>query len=518
YADVHLQPYPGEDPTLFAGLLRIILQNGWEDAEFCARHVDGLDTLRDAVAPFTPEYVAGRAGVDVDDLHAAAKLFALESKRGIAVSATGPNMSPRSNLAEHMIEVLNVVCGRVIREGERVPNPGAMSPRKPVRAEVVAPKRDWETGYKSRVRGIGMINGEKMAGAIADEILTPGQDQLRALIIDGGNPANALPDRARAIEALSALELLVTIDPYLSETAQLAHYILPPTLMFERPDLPLMFERSAFPEPFAQYTPALITPPADAEVVDDWYVFYALAQRLGLPLKFAGAELDMQNAPSSDDLLALLVNGSQIPLDEIKQYPQGKVFELEPLYVSPARPERADNKFAVMPADVFAELAEVAAENPANALIRNGQQFDLRLSVRRSRDVMNTAYRDVPAIHKRVPFNPVFMHPDDMKTRGLNEGAPVLVESAHGRIEAIVEADATMRRGVVSIYHGFGKPPRGTGSDGQGGYENFGASTNDLIPDSAEFVEPINAMPWYTAVPINIVARDVAHREILQRA
>ncbi|MET0378149.1 MAG: molybdopterin-dependent oxidoreductase [Spongiibacteraceae bacterium] len=511
YADIHLQLFPGEDPTLFAGLLRCILANGWEDREFCARHVNGLDALRRAVDPFTPEYVERRAGVPAGKLIAAAELFASTSQRGIAVSATGPDMAPRSNLAEHLIEVLNVVCGRFLREGDTVQNPGAMSPRRPIRAEVIAPGRSWETGYKSRVRNLGTLYGEKMAGALADEILTPGDGQIRALIVDGGNPVNALPERGRAIEAMQALDLLVTIDPYMSETAQLAHYILPPTLMFERADLPLLFERSGFPEPFAQYTPAVLPPPAGSEVVEDWYVFYALAQRLGLDMQFEGTPLDMQNAPSNDDLLALLLRDSEVPFDEIKKHPGGKVFELPPQTVAAAKPERAANRFEVMPADVFEELAEVAAEDAAQALQRGGRQFGFRLSVRRSRDVMNTTFRDVPAIRKRVPYNPVFLNPQDLQTLGLVDGAPVFIESAHGRIEAIAEADATMRQGVISMFHGFGKMP-----NQHTDYEDGGVNINDMVP-TGEYVEPINAMPWYSAVPVDIVARAADEHDQPQR-
>jgi anaerobic selenocysteine-containing dehydrogenase len=503
YADIHLQPFPGEDPTVFAGLLRCILENGWEDRAFCAAHVNGVDALRLAVAAFTPAYVEQRAGVPADQLVAAAELFAATSQRGIAVSATGPNMAPRSNLAEHLIEALNVICGRFVRAGDAITNPGAMSPRRPVRAEVIAPGRSWETGYKSRVRNLGTLYGEKMAGALADEILLPGEGRIRALIVDGGNPVNSLPERERAIEAMNALDLLVAIDPYMSETAQLAHYILPPTLMFERPDLPLLFERTAFPVPFAQYTDAVLPPPAGADVVEDWYVFYALAQRLGLAMNFEGHPLDMQNPPTTDDLLALLLHESEVPLDEIKRHPNGKVFELPPQVVDGPKPERAANRFEVMPPDVFEELAAVAQETPLAAVLRNGRTFRFRLSVRRSRDVMNTTFRDVPAIQKRVPYNPVFVNPQDLQKLGLAEGAPVFIESAHGRIEAVVEGDASMREGVISMFHGFGKMPQAATY-----YEDGGANINDMVP-TGDFVEPINAMPWYSALPVDLIAREV---------
>lgn len=498
YADVFLQPYPGEDPTVLAGIIRILLDEGWHDREFCDRYVNGVAELATAVEPFTPDYVERRAGVAAGLLRQAAAVFA-QARRGTATSGTGPDMAPRSNLAEHLVECLNVVCGRFLREGEQLPNPGAMSTRRTVRAEVIAPDRCWETGPKSRVRGLGMINGEKMSGALADEILAPGEGQLRALIVDGGNPVNALPNRARAIKAMASLDLLVTIDPYWSETAQLAHYVLPPTLMFERPDLPLLFEKSAFPEPFAQYSAAVVTPPADSEVVEDWYVFWALAQRMGLALKFAGIELDMTQPPTTDELLALMLRDAQVPLDVIKQRPAGHVFELPPQMVAGPRPERSNNRFEAAPPDVVSELGSVAAESVDIGNMRSGQHFSYRLSVRRSRQVLNTTYRNLPQIRRRMPYNPVWIHPDDLAALGVEAGATATIRSAHGEVRAVLEPDPSMRQGVVSMSHGWGGLP------GNEVYRYHGASTNDLVPDDDLNVEPINGMPWFSALPVDIV-------------
>jgi len=119
-ADIFLQPLPGEDAVLLAGMLRLILERGWQDREFCARHVGDLGTLRAQLQPFTLDYVARRTDVPAAQIEAATALFAQQSRRGAATSATGPDMSPHSNLAEHLVEVLNVVCGRFIRAGEEV--------------------------------------------------------------------------------------------------------------------------------------------------------------------------------------------------------------------------------------------------------------------------------------------------------------------------------------------------------------------------------------------------------------
>ncbi|MFI5321126.1 MAG: molybdopterin-dependent oxidoreductase, partial [Myxococcota bacterium] len=123
HAAVHLQPKPGEDPTILAGLLRVILHAGLHDQPFLDEHVRGLEALRAAVEPFTPEYVERRAGVPAAELTRAAHVFA-RAKRGCANAGTGPNMAGHGNVTEYLLLALITVCGRWLRAGERVPNPG----------------------------------------------------------------------------------------------------------------------------------------------------------------------------------------------------------------------------------------------------------------------------------------------------------------------------------------------------------------------------------------------------------
>ena len=497
FADLHLPVKPGEDPTLFAGLLNVIFEQNWYDSKFCECHVDGLEPLKAALRPFTLGYVSARTGVDASLLYDAAKLFAYTGTRGIAVSGTGPNMIPRSNLAEHLIELLNVVCGRFPRAGEPVANPGVFSAPRRTYADVVAPTRSWETSLRSRVRNLGMMMGEKMAGVLAEEILTPGDGQIRALIVDGGNPVNALPDRSLAVKAMSDLDLLVCIDPFLSETAQMADYVLPATMMFERPDIPLLFEKTANPVPFAQYTDAIVAPP-NQEVVEDWYVFWALARRMGLTLNFSGRSLSTQVRPTTEFLLECLASEAKVPLNIIKSHPRGAIFDVPVEFVQPSRDARAANRFQVAPDEVLRELAEVHEENINHNEYRLGKRYPLRLISRRAREVMNTGYRQMDFVRQRMPQNPLWMHPSDMQLRGLQSGQTVDLTSAHGTLCVEVHSDATMREGVVSICHGWG------GSGGSLDHtQEIGVNINDIIP-LGDFVEAINGMPWFSAVPVEV--------------
>ena len=299
FADIFLQPLPGEDCTILAGMIRIILDRGWEDTAFCQQTAADLALLKQAVEPFTPDYVAKRADIPVEKLFAATEAFA-HARRGPAISATGPNMSPHSNLAEHLIGCLNIICGRFVREGEPIENPGVLYPRYPRPAQVVPAARPWEHGPKSRIGGYGMLGGEMMTGVMAAEILEPGPGRVRAMIVHGGNPVSSVPDQRKVVEAFRALDLLVSVEPNMTPTAKLAHYILPPTLMYERPDLPLwIWEMLLYPIPFTRFTDAAAKPPAGAEVSDEIYLFWALAKRLGLTMTVAGVPITMDSAPSA---------------------------------------------------------------------------------------------------------------------------------------------------------------------------------------------------------------------------
>src|SRR5690606_30482391 len=157
------------------------------------------------------------------------------------------------------------------------------------------------------------------------------------------------------------LDLLVSLQAFMDTTARLADYVFASKLQYERADIPMyMFDMSYYPKSWSQYTPEIIPPPEGSDLVDDWYVFWGLAKRLGLQLTFGDQLLDMETAPTTDELLQIRCRGSIVPLDELKKYPEGKVFDLEQ-YVQPALPT-ATGKFDVMPDDVYAELHQVTGE------------------------------------------------------------------------------------------------------------------------------------------------------------
>lgn len=227
-ADVYLQPRPGEDAAIAAGLLRIMLAERWYDRDFCTRWVgdEGMTRLRAAVEPFDEVFVERRAGLEAGQLRSTAEVFGRDGRTGAAHCATGTDMAPFSNLAQHLIDTLNVVGGRFLRAGDRLHTADPWAPEFPLREGVVPATRPWEAAGPSRIRGAKIFFGERCSGTLADEILEPGDDQIHALIVDGGNVLTSLPDQRRALSALRSLDLLVSIDGWHTPTTREAHYVI----------------------------------------------------------------------------------------------------------------------------------------------------------------------------------------------------------------------------------------------------------------------------------------------------
>jgi anaerobic selenocysteine-containing dehydrogenase len=497
YADLLIQPLPGHDAALFAAIAHILLRDGTYNKAFCERFVTQLDDLRDAVAPFTPEWVATRAAIPVEQIELAAQWIG-EAERPFIGSGTGPSMSLHSNLNDHMIEAVNALVGGYRRAGDLVRNPGTLKPR--TIYETVAPAgRSWERGAKCATVDIGALYGEFPTALLPQEILTPGPDKIRALIVFGGNPVMALGDPDRAVPAFKDLELLVCLDARMNETAQLAHYVIATTQHFERHDLSIPGD-GLYPEAFAQYAPPIVPKPVGA--IHDWEFFWGVAARMNirLTLKYwsyglnyatipGGLELDMANPPDPDDMFRHLCESSRVPFDELLANPAGVRPILEPHYVQPM----ADNgaRLQLCPADVAAELKTVLDESPDT-------RFKYQLTCRRILEAMNSAYRDSARTLKKYPANWVYMNPDDMQQEGIAEHALIEIESEAGRILGVARAEVGLRRGVISMTHLYGSLEPSTDP-----LQQRGSYTGHLT-SLQQYLEPINFMPRFSGIPVNL--------------
>jgi anaerobic selenocysteine-containing dehydrogenase len=511
-AHIHLQPRPGEDAAIVAGMIRLILKEDLHDAAFVAENVQGLDLLRQAVEPFDPAYVAARADIPAEDLIAAARTFA-KGPRGIAVGATGVNMSGRSSVTEYLILALNVICGRFVRAGERISNPGVLLPRAIPKAQPRPPRRARNLGPELSVRGLAASAAGMPTAALADEILA---GRIKALISVGGNPVAAWPDQARTLAALEKLDLFVQVDIKMSASAKLADYVVAPKVGFEvatasylKESMELYSAVAGAPEPFGMYAPALVAPPAGSDLLEEWEFFYGLARRLGLPLQITfpnrapgtarerrkPVDIDMANKPTMDELLEAMTAGSRVPLSEVKQHPHGALFPAD-VRVAPKDPDCAA-RMNLGDEGMMAEIAEVLSDPVAAS--RGGGAFPLLLIGRRLPHVYNSSGRDMPRLTRKGACNPAFMHPEDLARLGLADGDLVQVASPHGSVKAVVEADDSLRQGVVSMTHAFGDLPA-DGAD----VRRVGSNTGALLSVEDDY-DHHSGIPRMSAVPVRVM-------------
>jgi anaerobic selenocysteine-containing dehydrogenase len=220
-----------------------------------------------------------------------------------------------STVVEYLVLALNTICGRYLRAGEALWNPGVLVAPLAAKAQATPPWPAFGYGEKLRVRNLADAACGLSTAALADEILFEGPGQVKALFCVGGNPVAAWPDHDKTWRAMQALDLLVTIDIKMSATAKAAHYVLAPKLTLEIPGTTIVTESLyhyaigfGYPQPYAHYTPAVVEPPTDADLIEDWEVFYELGRHMGLPLRLRPM------FPSPDNLDdSLILDGSDRP-------------------------------------------------------------------------------------------------------------------------------------------------------------------------------------------------------------
>jgi anaerobic selenocysteine-containing dehydrogenase len=510
HADWYLQAAPGHDVAILAAMIRIVIDEGLFDRDFVARHVHGLSELAAAVHGFDPYEVAQRAGIAGADLVAATRCYAT-AKRGYTMAGTGPNMAGEGTLVEYLVLVLETLCGRWLRAGETVSASPTLLPSYVPVAEAKSPDRDWALQGEVRVRGLRKTRAGMPTATLPEEILTPGEGQVRALISWGGNPAVAFPDQRRTVEALESLELFVQIDPWYSASARLADYVIAPTMPLEAPSSTVFLDALAargtgygIGQAYAQYSSAVVERPEGSDVIEEWRFFHGLMKRLGYPV-----EVNPFGCPSSpsrpidddlttDELLEILSEGSAIPLSKVKSHPDGMTRTTDLLTVQAGDPEvldRLDIGNGLM-------LAQLTEHTRVVEPLRPDRPY--RLLCRRHLHVYNSSC-NIDRTHRGVPYNPAFMHPDDMTELGLSDGTLVRISSDLSSITAVAMKDPALRTGLVSMAFGYGP------TDGDEEVWAVGSSPSRLVSTSDKF-DRYTGQPRMTNIPVSIEGIDAQCR------
>lgn len=503
-ADIHLQVKPGEDATLLAAMIKVVLDRGLQDHDYVEQYVSGVDELHEAVRPFDLDYASRRTGVPRDLIEAAAEVFA-SAASGAATSGTGLHMAAHQNLATQLVMTLNAICGRFDRPGGMNRNEGALGRQiGPDMGPIRLPPPP-----KSRIRGISALNGlfgsyfEMPTNTLADEILTPGEGQIRALIVNGGNPALVLAEEASAIKALEQLDLLVVLDLFRSATAAHADYVFGVRHPFERVDVSKLMDAN-YPFPFGQYTPALLDGPA--ETIEEWEVFWELAMRLGIPLRIGN--LTTEAKPTSDELLDAMNRHARLSIDELRKHPSGIAFAERHTAAGGVVPNmigHPDKKMAAGHPDLLAELREVRAEPVIDgAGYAPDEEFGFRMITYRMKEVYCSQGQNLPSLASKRSYNPVLMNPTSMERLGLKDGDSVSVENEHGQVEGFVEGSDDVAPHTIAFAFGWGDP-----SDPRSAREK-GSNVQRLTSDDSRY-DSVTGLALQSAIPVNVRPSAVGH-------
>ena len=497
-ADEHLFIRPGGDAYLLLALLHVIFDEGRVALGRLAAFADGLDEVRALAARFSPSRVAARVGIDAERIAALARAFAA-APSAVCYGRIGVCTQEFGGLAAWLVNVLNLVTGNFDRPG------GAMFTT-PAADLVGVATRLGERGHfgvwKSRVRGLPEFGGELPVAALAEEIETPGDGQIRALITHAGNPVLSTPNGARLGRALDGLDFMVSIDIYRNETTRHANLILPTSFGLERDHYDIAFYALSVRNA-ARYVTPLVTPPPG--VRHDWQVLLDLAlglQRRGggrrdRVLNFMMRAMRRLGPPRVLDLL-LRFGPHKLSLKKLAAAPHG--IDLGPLEERlPALLPRDQRRIALAPARLVADLARLEGQLDAAA---TGGEGELLLIGRRQLRSNNSWMHNSARLIKGPEPCTLLMHPDDARVRGLADGDRVQVRSRVGAVAVPLALSDDIAVGVVSLPHGWG---HGAANGALRVAESrAGASINDLTDEHR--LDVLSGNAGLSGVPVTVRA------------
>jgi len=493
-ADLHLPIRPGGDAALLLGVLHVIFAEGLAHPGRLEAFTDGMARLREIAARYSPERVAGRAGLGAEAIRALARDFAGASA-AVCYARVGACTQEYGGLVAWLVSALNVVTGNLDRPG------GAMFTN-PAADLVGMLAKTGDLGgfgrYRSRVRGLPEFSGELPAAAFAEELDTPGNGQVRALITFAGNPVLSTPNGKRLERALAGLEYMVSIDLYRNETTRHANLILPTSFGFEREHFDLAFNALAVRD-VAKLAPALVAPPSG--VRSDFDVLIGLARALrrhggGRPGLTTSLTLEGARALGPRRILdAMLRFGPRrLSLATLERAPHG--LDFGPL--EPRLPERlfTRNRRLQLAPELFVRDLERLERSLDGAPERGELELIGRRLLRSNNSWMHNTHRLV----KGRPACTLLVHPDDAALRGLTQGDVVLVRSRVGEVRVPVEITDAIAPGVVCLPHGYGHDREGVALTVARAHA--GASLNDLTDELR--VDALSGNAAFSGTPVTV--------------
>lgn len=500
-ADEHHSIVPGTDALLLAAMVTTIFEESLDDPGNLASMVDNLDVVARWLAPITPEAVAGTTGIPAETIRrlardlANAPTAAVYGRLGICLQRTG-------TVASWLVNVLNIITGNLDR-------PGGVLFTMPAFDLVALTRGGTHDRWRSRVNGSPEFSGELPAAELADEMLTPGDGQVRGFLVHAGNPVLSTPNGRRLDEALAQLEFMVAIDIYVTETSRHADVILPPVSALERSHFDHAFHTLSVRDT-VRWSPPVFDAPEDGR--HDWEIIIDLASRIfGDEDRATTIARRFSDAKNPDDIVDAAIafgpwSPSARPEDgitfaDVKAAPSG--IDLGPLKAHlPERLRTDDHRINVAPDLVREEVARLVGELATAGSGAPDGVGDLLLIGRRHLRSNNSWMHNQERLVKGRDRCTCLMHPDDATSRALADGQRVQVTSRVGSIEVPLEVSDEIMPGVVSVPHGWGHDVDGVGWSTA--RANAGASVNDVT--DAALLDPLSGNAALSEVKVTVTA------------
>lgn len=496
----HVPIRPGADAWLLGAMLRVLFAENLIDHGAIAVQTTGITELQALAARFDLDRAAAETGIAADDIAALARSLAA-APSAVVYGRCGTSLGRHSTLTKLLTDALAIVTGNLDRRGGMVFG----EPMADLEAAGAKSGQFGRDRWRTRVHGVPEMNGSAPMACIAEEITTPGKGQLRALIGMSSNIVTSAPGSSQTAAALDQLDLMVWLDPYVTETSRHAHWILPPSLWLEREHMPI-FTQSQSTVPNAQWVAPLVDAPGEAR--HDRWILDRLARELGiaatgLPGAATLARLGIRPGPATLIDLALRLGkyGDRFGLRRggwsrkklMAHNGAVKLADECPTGTLARRIHHADGRIHLAQPEMWAEVDRLVGDDDPHA------DFPLRLfSVRELRS-HNTWMHNVPRLMAGTRECFAILHPKDADHSGVSDGDPIAITSPWGRITTTARVSSEVVAGSIGLTHGWGH---------EGGWrravEAGGANYNELTPADPTEIDRPSGNAFFNGIPVTL--------------
>jgi formate dehydrogenase len=512
-ASEHCFIRPNTDVFFFLSFLHeLFLQNGVDKAK-AREFMTGMEELEELVKHWPAEKTAQLTQISAEKLKEIVSTY-IQANASAIVTGTGIGMGKYGTLAHWLAEAINALSGNLDRKGGTLIGEGMFD-----FAAFAKKNSMFNRLNRSRVGNFRELNGGFPGGIMADEMLKPGADQIKALFVTGGNPLLTMPNSARLSDTFKKLDLLVVTDIYLNETASLAHYILPATSPLERADLPFVFPLflGMQSKPYIAATEAIVEPKGEQR--DEATIYTDLAKACGVslfnakPLQWALNSMRFFNAPFRKgkqpslpitfilDLMLRLTKSGRFK--DLVNKPNGANWKggAKPNSFLGKRLTTNDGKVHLAPTVLMEQTTNL--NNYFAYECASLERGELRLISKRVHSTHNSWTQNIAELTngKMGQTNFLYIHPDDAKAKNLADDDIADIHSATASIRLPVKLLSDLMPGTVAIPHGWGhQHAKGLNIASK----LSGANVNLLAADGADNIEAISGMAHLTGIPVTI--------------